>query len=108
MRNYSAAKRTEDAGIGILVLCALMCAFAVFGLYMREQIKTTSTTLSSIQLQSAKDIKHKPARAVDVVAPANSSTTRAFRADVKKGADKQAARRTARTKRTYPAYAVPY
>ena len=101
-----AAKTTEDAASGMLAVSALICGFVLFGLYMRDQIKTTSTVVSSIRGISAKHITDKPA-------PANAEHSRAAAleianlAGVTRGAKKGARRRPVITQRAYPGYAAP-
>jgi hypothetical protein len=117
MRVNPGARRTEDAGTGILALCALICAFAVFALHIREQKNTTPAVFSSVQLSFAKSVSDKRARIVDVAPPANDEpsvptgmdiTTGASGADVRGGAAKKIARRVTGPSRTYRAYGVPY
>jgi hypothetical protein len=112
-----AAKSTEDAAAGMLAISALICGFAIFGLYMREQIKPTSTAVSSIRLAPAKNITHKPVKAIygtpstdyrQSRAAAPEIITHPIAEDVKREAPKKAAWRRPATQRAYPGYAVPY
>jgi hypothetical protein len=99
-----AAKTTDDAANGMLAVSALICGFVLFGLYMREQIKITSTVVSSIRDTSAKHITDKPA-------PANAEHSRAATleiANLARQAKKGARRRPVIiTQRAYPGYAAP-
>jgi hypothetical protein len=86
MRVNPGARRTEDAGTGILALCALICAFAVFALHMREQKNTTPAVFSSVQLSFAKSVSDKRARIVDVAPPANDEPSVPTGMDITTGA----------------------
>jgi hypothetical protein len=99
-----AAKSTEDAASGMLAISALICGFVLFGLYMRDQIKTTSTLVSGIRVTSAKHITDKPA-------PANADQSRsapetAKIAGITRRGKKGARRRPVITERAYPGYAA--
>ena len=92
----------------MLALSALICGFVLFGVYMRDQIKTTSTVVSSIGGTSAGPITDKPA-------PANAEHSRAAAleianvAGVTRRARKGARRRPViTTRRAYPGYATPW
>jgi hypothetical protein len=56
LKIWRAAQRTEDAGAGILTLCALLCGFALFVFYLREQTNTAPIVFSSIPVPSAKSL----------------------------------------------------
>jgi hypothetical protein len=95
-------KETEDASTGFLAVCALICGFVVFALYMREKINTTSAAVGSIRLSSTKYITHEPARFVDrtgsvkqrhlIATAVESTTTRVFGSDVKSESRKKIVR----------------
>jgi hypothetical protein len=91
----------------MLAVSALICGFVLFGLYMKDQIKTTSTLVSSIRVTSAKHTTDRPA-------PANAERSRASAPETAKIAGitrrgkKGARRRPVITERAYPGYAASW
>jgi hypothetical protein len=115
MRVNQRLKRTEDAGTGILGLCALICAVTVFAFYMRGQTETTPAVFSSTQISSAKGLSHKHARTVNIApasgrpsTPAAPEITAGALGEVKRETGKRVARRITVSSPTYRAYGIPY
>jgi hypothetical protein len=115
MRVNQRLKGTEDAGTGILGLCALICAVTVFAFYMRGKTKTTPAVFSSTQISSANALSYKHARTINIApasgrpsTPSAPEITAGALGEVKRDTGKRVARRITVSSPTYRAYGIPY